>query len=459
MQTFISKYGLAAHLAFLAVAPLFLFPFCSEMTVAGATLWLALVGFVWMVMEPSRRADEMLHEARERVHGAIVRDPLVWLLTAFCVFALLRCFNGDLKSVYEARAWGLSEPVFANFPRAAEGKGFGAFANVLALLIVVTGCRQALGKSARIAFVATLAVCAGVLALTLVFRIRLTGEGAVLAFPAESPLLVSSASTAFALAALGASVASAGIFECKWNKAMILFVFAIGGSLTGLFFFTTPFDFTVFGVLWAGVTLGCVLYVALTQPFSAVLKFGALLLLALAIPVLVAIFIAPEELTQARLNLFGSLFPEGFWERRAALSAAAAGFWDPSPWLGRGLGSFGVLQWLSGAARTGLESDGALNGYWQLLAERGLIGAVMVLLAIVFLTVSLVRRVVCAWGRRVFWPLPVLGCLALFVVLAEAFVSSSPWRADTVLLAGALYALAAGSFPVPRKKTEEEALG
>ena len=80
MQKLISKYGLAAHLALLAVAPLFLFPFLPGESVATVELWLSGFTLVWLLMEPSRRNEEMLHDARMRVAGDIARDPLFWAL-------------------------------------------------------------------------------------------------------------------------------------------------------------------------------------------------------------------------------------------------------------------------------------------------------------------------------------------------------------------------------------------
>lgn len=76
MQTLITKYGLAAHLALLTVAPLFLFPFCGEGTITVVMLWLSGLAFIWILMEPSVLAGEVLHDARNRVSANMFRDPL-----------------------------------------------------------------------------------------------------------------------------------------------------------------------------------------------------------------------------------------------------------------------------------------------------------------------------------------------------------------------------------------------
>ena len=90
MQKAISKYGLAAHLALLAVAPLFLFPFCGAVWTARVLLWLSFLAFVWTLVEPSRRQGEMLHDARFRVFLSVFRDPLFWFSLFLSLVAFVR---------------------------------------------------------------------------------------------------------------------------------------------------------------------------------------------------------------------------------------------------------------------------------------------------------------------------------------------------------------------------------
>ena len=88
MQKAIAKYGLAAHLAILAVAPLFLFPFFGEDTIAVVLLWLSLPAAVWTFMQPSVRRGEMLHDARDRVSSEVFRDPFFWVMLVVVVFTV-----------------------------------------------------------------------------------------------------------------------------------------------------------------------------------------------------------------------------------------------------------------------------------------------------------------------------------------------------------------------------------
>lgn len=440
-------------------------------------LWMALVGALWTLMEPSRRNDERLHEARVRVRMAIVRDPLFWLFVILACFAAIRIFNGDIVRLFDTREakWVLNEPVTPLFPRAASGSGFHAFTLVVSLMVLATGCRQALGKSARVAFAAVLALVAGVLAVVLVFTCRLGHEGSLalagcvagvwpeMGLPVDSPLFVSSIGDAFGLAFLAAIVATAGLFECKWNKVLLLFSCALGATFIGLFYFSTPAAFCLFSVLGVVAIAGCYAYLALTQRAAVLLKFTVALLLAAGVPTLIILGLAPKEMTEFRLNLLqgmstipDGLFPAEFWQRRAELSAQARAFWDESHWLGQGVGSYSINLWLSGGAKLGLASSGTLNGWWFLLAERGILGVLMTALPLCFMTVSLVIRIIGAMGRHIFLPLPVLGVAGVLALAVSSCFGCSVWRADSLLMAGALYALAASSFPAPRKQLDED---
>ncbi|MBR1921794.1 MAG: hypothetical protein IJ829_07335, partial [Kiritimatiellae bacterium] len=104
MQKTISKYGLAAHLALLAVAPLFLFPFCGSVWTARTLLWLSLSAAVWTFVAPSCRKDEMPHDARARVASSIFVDPLFWFSVVLVLFAVVRWLNVGVAMVYDAEA-------------------------------------------------------------------------------------------------------------------------------------------------------------------------------------------------------------------------------------------------------------------------------------------------------------------------------------------------------------------
>ena len=125
MQKFIAKYGLAAHLAILAVAPLFLFPFCSDRVVAAALLWLSLLTGLWMLLGPSMYGGERLHDARRRVASDLLSDPLSWVLLAGIIFSGLRALNTGIAFRYNAETavWYVSSATVPIFPGVVGSSG------------------------------------------------------------------------------------------------------------------------------------------------------------------------------------------------------------------------------------------------------------------------------------------------------------------------------------------------
>ena len=139
MHKAISKYGLAAHLALLAVAPLFLFPFCGDAWTARVVLWLALLAAAWTALEPSRRADETLHDARFRVASSVARDPLFWLSLLLVLIVAIRWLNGGVAMEYDAeiRAWGLTEATVPFLPGGVTGSGYLPFAAAVGAAVLM----------------------------------------------------------------------------------------------------------------------------------------------------------------------------------------------------------------------------------------------------------------------------------------------------------------------------------
>lgn len=474
MQTFISKYGLAAHLALLAVAPLILYPFCGPNTLATVQFWLSFVAAIWLLMEPSRRAEEMLHEARVRVRGAVLRDPLFWFFSVLVVLAAIRCLNGGIVRRFDtiAHKWVLAGPSVQLLPGSVDELGLMNLSTVIAATLVITGCRQALGKSARIAFASFIGLFGGITAIALIVLCHV-GKPEILAlagfsgeewrFAVDSVTTVSSAGNAFGLCFLASIVGLAGLFECQWNKLLLLFSFAVGATGIGLFYFASPATFVLYMAMGIVLLLGCIAYLWLTLSGAVVFRFIAALLLAAAVPAAVVTCLAPAEMTSFHADLLGGigdfptgLLPDGFWERRAELTEQAAAFWKDAPWLGLGQGAYPIQLWLTGAALKGGLATGTLNGWWLLLAERGIIGVLTVVLPLGFMVFTLVWRIIGAWGRRVFLPLAALGLAGLLLTGVTSFWECSFLRADSLLLTGSLFALAASTFPAPRKQVDPD---
>ena len=103
-----------------------------------------------------------------------------------------------------------------------------------------------------------------------------------------------------------------------------------------------------------------------------------------------------------------------------------------------------------------MAAEGALNGWWCLLAERGILGILAIVLPFGFMVVTLCLRIAGAHGRHVFLPLTALGIAGVVATIATSLVDCSFLRSDSMLLSGAFFALAASAFPAPRKQAEDE---
>lgn len=408
----------------------------------------------------------MLHQARIRVAGAVFADPLFWLFAVLAVFTAARWANGGVALAYDAGVgrWFISSPSVTWLPGHVKGEGFLQFAAVLSLTVVVEGCRHALGKSARLMFLYLASFLAGTAAVVAALAARAGAQGALEAMGLSFFLMPSFAGCAFGLHTLGGIVALCGLFESKWNKFLLLFSLAVGASASGLFYFAPVPVVLAFAVAALVLIIGSSVYLGVFFRAPEVLKFVVALFIAALVPVLLAVCIVPQEVTDARLAFFrgaGPLFPEGFAEARARLAEIAHRVWRDHLWLGSGLGAFPLnvrfsateedwLVWAAGVPR------GALNGWWQLLAERGICGVLAIAVPFCFMVYTFVCRLIAAIGRHAFLPLCGLGFAAAAVVAAETFVDASLLRPETLLALGAFVALSASAFPQPRRREEEE---
>jgi len=446
VQRFISKYGLAAHLAILAVAPLFLSPVC--------VLWLAAFAAVWLVMEPSRIGGESLGEARKRVFGDLVKDPLFWTFALVGLVVAFRCVNGGIAMSYDAetQVWSVSKPKFPILPGAVTGFGLPELASFLALSVVVMGCRQALGRSARMTFLFCASALSGAGGVTLAVLLAMGDPmpQALLACSQANPVYVGSAMGAYLLAG---TVATFAAFEAGWLKAIPLTLLCIGGNAVGLFLFSPAYVQVVFAVAEL-LLLVYAFYFALRRlSGSGEFKFLVTVVISLTLAAVLVISVLPESTLSVRLApyLTGSFIPGSFEETRAALSAIALKAWKSNPWLGSGLGSYPLdLQFLAGEADWALVSPeqlAPLNGYWFLLAERGIAGAVLIAGPLGFLLWSfgngLVRGIRSALPHPAAW----VGLAALVSFLVEMVVDASFSLSGTMLATAAFLAISACSFP------------
>ena len=465
MQKLIPKYGVAAHLAFLAVSPLFLFPYCGEGWTAAVVICLSALAAVWMVMEPSRRSGELLFEARERVVRSLAADPLFWVFVVLLVISGIRWANGGIGMAYDAeiRKWSLRGPVCSFLPGVVDGRGALLFSGTIGAFVIALSFRHALGKAARLSFLFLSSFLASVAAITAGVMAHLGVPQAVETASANG-FSGAFSGTAFALYFLGGLIALAGMFEIGWNKMLLLFSIAIGGTFAGAMIFLPPQLAALYAIAGIVAIMATLVYVGLTRSAADSLKCAVAVLLASLIPVLLVLALDPGVAAFERIAAMfnaDSLFPESFTRSRNALSAVAFKEWSVHPWLGSGVGSFpiGIRFNATGAdwALINVAQKLPKSGWWALLAERGMVGALMFALPLGFMAYTFVRRLIGAFsGGATFVPGSLLGVIAVAALVAQSFIDPSFLAPEVIMAATAFVAMSAASIPPVRKNVVDD---
>lgn len=473
MQKFVSKYALAAHLSLLAVAPLFLFPYFGPGAVAVVLLCLSLFAAIWITMEPSRRANEMLHDARVRVAGECFRDPLFWVSIVIAAVYFTALMNDGVGMVYDAEnaLWKMSAPALAFLPGTVEGAGLLPFATAVASVVLLEGCRHALGKTARVTFLFSGGILSGLAALTAVFLCA-AGNETVLQATRCLYYDASFIGTAFGIWFAGSMVSLVGLYEVGMYKVIPFSFISIGGSAAGLFLFA-PMPVILLFAAVAVIAFSLALAYAGVKLTSAVApKCAALLSMAGVFAVAFVIFFVPSEIVNAKVAQFTEwkMFPESFDALRALLTGFSLEVWSDHPWLGTGLGSFAYnIRFLAGDADWSVIQTwqkSALNGWLQLLAERGIVGFILVVAPFLFLLWTYAVRCVKMILRKqigsykgfvsAFHPVTFLGPLVVAAVAIGALFDCSFYRPEVYLATLSVFALAGSFFPVLKKRSEND---
>lgn len=464
MQKLISKYALAAHLGLVTAAPLFLFPYCSAQWIAVTLFWLSALGAIWVIMEPSRIGDEMPHNARERVVKTLVRDPMTYLLLAAAGYAVIRAANGGIGMAYsrETMSWAMKQADWEYLPGSADGFGLLPVGVLAAMMTVVLGIRNALGKRARIAYATAVTMLSGAAGLFYGFEF-LTGDYTVQVLAVCDYANPAFMGMAFGVALLLGVVALFGANEYRWLKAELLLVPALIGCAAGLMIFSSlPGTLVFLAATLVMIVIGFISTNKVlegTGPFRCGIFF---ITLALAIGFL---GVTADEGTGlcARVAALTELkvFPDWFWSAREALAGVAEKAFKGDPWLGSGLGSFKLdIRFLAGPdifreIRPGQAM--ALSGWWQLVAERGVIGIAFPAVGFLFLLWTYLFRHAAGFTQIKWRPLNFLFPVLAAAAAALAFFECSAFRSEVLLMLTAALALSANSAPsVKRAEAKKE---
>ena len=442
MQKLIAKYGLAAHLAILAVAPLFLFPFFAGETIAEVLLWLSLAAAGWLVLEPSVLVGERLADARVRVAKAIALDPLFWALLFVTGLAGFRALNSGVSLSYDAESgvWRLASAMFPILPGSVGSSGFLPFAAVLALGVLTEGMRHALGRAARTAFLLLSTSFAGAAAVLLhvavFFKVPVPDVGFV-----------------FGVYLLAGVVALTSVMETGWYAALPWMILAIGGSGAALFSFSSVLVTLSFGGAFVLLLVYALVYSAHFLQSSGEFKQLLLIITSFVLGALLVYALLPTELLDARLAPYSSLtvFSEDYRKVSEILERISIKTWIAHLWVGTGVSSFALdFRFLALPEEWVVLPGGPVsvtNGWCVLLAERGVVGAVVFLAVGFFFVATYVRRLV-EFFRVPELPHP--GCLLLpFLIglfVAMAFFDGSPLRVESLMATSVLLAVSAASF-------------
>ena len=455
MQKLIAKYGLAAHLAMLAVAPLFLFPFVGDSDLATVMLWLSALVFTWVILVPSVRSGEALHNARSRVASAIVHDPLFWASLLLIVFTGIRALNGGIGLAYDAETskWYVKTASLPFFPGSAGNSGYLPFAISVAGAVLLQGCRHAVGESARMSFLLVSSALAGAAALLAIMLLTLQDHALLIEEASNLPKTHSSVGLAFGLYLMGGTIATVALFKHKWNLLVPLAFLSVGGGAAGAFVFSPPYVSLVLAVAEVLFFICAFVHACRVLEGSGKFKFLVIFGISLTLGGLLVAMLLPQQTAEAKAAPFltMSFIDDAFFDLRAGLSRIAFKSWISHLWVGTGLDSFPLdFRFSAEGEDWDMAKGGAIalaNGWWLALVERGIVGFVFLLIPCGFLLFTYVCRAFGGIRARVFPDATgFLGLLVLVSVAVIGFVSCSPLRADALLVTGAFLAISAKGF-------------
>ena len=466
----ITKYGLATHLALLASLPYALMPFLSEKALGITILWLSAFAGLWLLVEPSILSGEHLSSARTRVRKDIVRNPIFWFFLVAAAFAAIRWLNSGIELCYDSeQGWSVAQSVVDILPASAGDSGFLPFAVVVGAGVLSVGILHGLGLSARISFGLSTGFLLGIAGLVWGILVCLESEPfvhfAMQGFFPRTPVTpLPFYGTSYGLALALSIIVGMQAEGRKWSSSRLFFCVAVAGNLAGLLFFSPPLLTIAYLVVIGLFLLFSVVHLSRVGSLGGVAYSLTMVLFGAAFAVCLLLAMAPEAVAKAKsdgLDL-ATVFPETYRQVAAILERISRSMWQQSPWRGAGIGTFSLqarflaekADWMLLAPNV----SSALSGYWTVLAERGILGCIMLAsmgCLFVFMWIkNLIRSIIYLRTRDdadvflfactpMVWVAPVV--IPLFC--AEAFYSPVFSCSATLFALVAILALSAASFP------------
>ena len=461
----VSRYGLATHLALAAALPAALAQFVSDVSLAVSMLWVSLAAALWILLEPSVFSGETISTARRRVMMHVARDPLAWFFGVATLFAFVRWLNASVRLVFDAESatWTVAQESLTFLPASLGDAGLFPLALVVSMGVVTLGVKHALGRNARIWFgIATGAVsaiggCAA--AVNVAMKVEPFLTSALSGFGAAS-----FQGSMFALF-LPTTIACGFLAEeCKMTKSRLVFAWAVAGNGVGAYLFLPGILCAAYFFVSVLIAIIALVILKIHSGAAAAARAASMLAFGVVLAVFSVILPSFSDVQAAKADGFDveKAFTPALADRNEALARISKAIWLDHPWSGGGVGAF-VLQAPFFASKedwTVLPPQPSVgpNGYFTLIAERGIAGALLWIIGMALLLYFWVSRLVSSliWqkqqneGQSWILNVPVVvwaGPLVLLAGLGDAFFSSGfPLTAVSACVTVAM-PLAAASFP------------
>ncbi len=450
IQKFLTKYGLAAHVACACAFPVFLLgrPVPDGMV---PLLWLSLLVFEFMFMLPSVRVGETLADARHRAARKLLWDPLLYVGAAMILLVTLQWLNSGCGLVYltDADIWQMSKPGVRWLPFSVEPHAaLNRLSVFLACWAVALALRDAMSTSSKRLLLQAMGFASGCFAVYAVARVALKAEP------------FAGLANGQGLSALGAFcgfwlLVSMGVVADAVSRAQraasAVFIFGVAGNLAGMLYFANVLTAAIYSGLAVIVVFYWLIYLAPHVPPHKRLNLFMVSAFVLAVTALTLAYLWPDNpvVSKIRAALPLDEYLTKLFATKNVRSQAAVAIWEGYPWTGVGADGFGHFVGLVISPKDWpfvMDNKACVYNDWlQFLCEYGVLGCGLLLAAAVILVAPVCyrARIAMLFGTndendgRVYLlrisPVAFCGVLALLMCLFECFISS-PLRSPGFLL-------------------------
>ena len=370
------------------------------------------------------------------------------------VVAATRTLNVGVGPWYDAEngTWVMRGASVEALPGSVEGSCGMEFAACLAVFVLLQGCRHALGRGARCAFLLVFSAVSGVAAVAMCVEASV-GNGSVVAAMDTQFSSPSYAGVFFGIALLAAISAFSAGLQRGWYRSLFLFVFGVAGNAAGLFAFSPPVVVLVFASAAFLLVVYCAAWHFIVSHSGESLLFLLAMLGFVVASVVLVMATVPGGIVSAKLAPFlgdADFLPKDFFPVHDLLSRLSLDMWKAHPWLGSGVGSFadGVRFAASAEDLANIPplQSAPFGVHWMVLAERGSIGAFLLLAPIAVLAASFVLRAARGVMEEFPSPLCFAGLMALLAVALESLAGVSVLAPGAMTAFMLLVSVSASSF-------------